>query len=72
MKKINSLPKAYLETNYNTLDFLPYQDGTNKMNSLVESEEVFNAKMQKGYEDALAGRCKPVDQAFANIKNRFD
>ena len=55
----------------NYLDFLLYQYSINKMNSLVESEEVFNAKMQKGYEDAMEGRCKPIDQAFADIKRRF-
>jgi hypothetical protein len=38
---------------------------------LDAAEEVFNAKMQKGYEDAMEGRCKPIDQAFADIKRRF-
>ncbi len=28
-------------------------------------------KMQKGYDDAMQGRVKPIDQAFADIKKRF-
>ncbi|MGN0740507.1 MAG: hypothetical protein ACI4LX_10090 [Treponema sp.] len=71
MEKVKTLPEPCLEAAANYLDFLLYQYGINKVNSLVESEEVFNAKMQKGYEDAIAGRCKPVDQAFADIKRRF-
>ncbi|MBO4507507.1 MAG: hypothetical protein J5747_02600 [Spirochaetaceae bacterium] len=71
MEKVKTLPEQCLEAASNYLDFLLYQYGINKMNSLVESEEVFNAKMQKGYEDAMEGRCKPVDQAFADIKKRF-
>ena len=33
------------------LDFHLYQYGINKINSLVESDEVFNAKIQKGYKN---------------------
>ena len=71
MEKVKTLPEPCLEAASNYLDFLLYQYGINKVNSLVESDEVFNSKMQKGYEDAMAGRCKPVDQAFADIKRRF-
>lgn len=44
---------------------------SNKMNLLTESEKIFNDKMQKGYDDAMQGRVKPIDQAFADIKKRF-
>ena len=71
LEKVKTLPESCLEAASNYLDFLLYQYGLSKMNSLVESDEVFNAKMQKGYEDAMEGRCKPVDLAFADIKKRF-
>jgi len=71
LEKVKTLPEPCLEAASNYLDFLLYQYGLSKMNSLVESDEVFNAKMQKGYEDAMEGRCKPVDQAFSDIKKRF-
>ena len=71
MEKIKTLPEPCLEAASNYLDFLLYQYGINKMNSLVESEEDFNSKMQKVYEDTMEGRCKPIDQAFADIKKRF-
>ncbi len=44
----------------------------NKMNLLAESEKIFNAKMQKGYDDAMQGRVKPIEQAFSDIKKRFE
>ena len=71
MEKVKALPEQCLESASNYLDFLLYQYGINKMNSLVESEEEFYAKMQKGYGDAMEGRCKPIGQAFADIKRRF-
>ena len=71
MEKVKTLPEPCLEAASNYLDFLLYQYGLNKMNSLCESEKVFNEKMQKGYEDAVDGRVKPLDQAFADIKRRF-
>ena len=33
----------------------------------MESDEVFNAKMQKGLDDARNGRVTPLDDAFAEI-----
>ena len=45
---------------------------SNKMNSLTESETVFNDKIQKGYDDAIQGRVKSIDQAFSDIKKRFE
>ena len=38
------------------------------MNSLVESEEKFNANMQKGYDDVVQGRIQPLKEAFAQIQ----
>lgn len=71
IEKVKAIPETCLEQVSDYLDFVLYQYGLNKMNSLVETEDVFNAKMQKGYEDALEGRVKPIEQAFADIKKRF-
>ena len=71
MEKVKTLPESCLEAASDYLDFLLYQYGLSKMNSLTETEEIFNAKMQKGYDDAIQGRTKPLDQAFADIKKRF-
>ncbi len=71
MEKVKTLPEPCLEAAANYIDYLLYQYGLSKMNSLSESEEVFNAKMQKDYEDAIQGRVKPVNQAFTDIKKRF-
>lgn len=71
MEKVKAIPETCLEQVSDYLDFVLYQYGLNKMNSLVETEDVFNTKMQKGYEDALEGRVKPIEQAFADIKKRF-
>ena len=71
VEKVKTLPEPCLEAAANYLDFLLYQYALSKMNSLTESEDVFNAKMQKGYDDAMQDRVKPIDQAFADIKKRF-
>ncbi len=71
MEKVKTLPEPCLEAAANYLDYLLYQYSLSVMNSLTESEEEFNAKMQKGYDDAMQGRVKPLDQAFADIKKRF-
>ena len=39
--------------------------------TIEESDEVFNAKMQKGLDDARNGRVTPLDDAFAEPKQRF-
>ena len=71
LEKVKTLPEPCLEAASNYLDFLLYQYGLSKMNSLVESDKVFNSKMQKEYKVVMEGRCKHVDQAFADIKKRF-
>ncbi|MDD5942399.1 hypothetical protein [Fibrobacter sp.] len=35
--------------------------------ALEESEEVFNAKMQKGLDDARNGRVTPLDDVYAKL-----
>ena len=37
------------------------------MFALEESEEVFNAKMQKGLDDARNGRITPLDDVYAEL-----
>ena len=37
------------------------------MFALEESEDVFNAKMQKGLDDARNGRVTPLDDVYAEL-----
>ena len=37
------------------------------MSALEESDEVFNAKMQKGLDDARNGRVTPLDDVYAKL-----
>lgn len=71
MEQVRALPEACLEDASKYIDFLLYQYGLNKMNSLIESEEEFNMKMKKGCEDMAEGRVKPLKEAFLDIKKRF-
>ena len=41
------------------------------MFALEESEEVFNAKMQKGLDDARNGRVTPLDDVYAELSKAF-
>lgn len=49
---------------------MSYDKQKNKLKSmfaLEESEEVFNAKMQKGLDDARNGRVTPLDDVYAKL-----
>ena len=37
------------------------------MSALEESDEVFNAKMQKGLDDVRNGRITPLDDVYAEL-----
>lgn len=37
------------------------------MSALEESDEVFNAKMQKGLDDVRNGRITPLDDVYAKL-----
>ena len=41
------------------------------MFALEESEEVFNAKMQKGLDDVRHGRITPLDDVYAELSKAF-
>lgn len=42
-------------------------DKRERMAALEESDEVFNAKMQKGLDDARNGRVTPLDDVYAEL-----
>ena len=49
---------------------MSYDKQKNKLKSmfaLEESEEVFNAKMQKGLDDVRNGRITPLDDVYAEL-----
>ena len=68
VEQVRTLPEDCLEDLSKYIQFLLYQYSLNKMNNLTETDEEFNAKMQNGYDDMLAGRVKPLNEAFANIR----
>lgn len=42
-------------------------DKQERMSALEESDEVFNAKMQKGLDDMRNGRITPLDDVYAKL-----
>lgn len=62
--QIKALPEECLNDASQYINYLLFQYGLNKMNSIMESDDEFNTKMQKGYDDMKAGRVKPLKQAF--------
>lgn len=71
VEQVRTLPEDCLEDLSKYMQFLLYQYSLNKMNNLTETDEEFDAKMQKGYDDMLAGRVKPLNKAFTDIRRRF-
>ena len=41
------------------------------MAPLIESDEVFEEKMECSYADAVEGRGKPMEDVFSDLSKRF-
>ena len=41
------------------------------LRSLIESNEEFETKMQKGFDDMKEGHVTPIRKAFSEIESRF-
>ena len=71
IEQIKALPEACLGDASKYLDFLLYQYAQKKLRPLIESNEEFETKMQKGFDDMKEGRVTPIREAFAEIESRF-
>lgn len=69
--QVKSLPESSLEDVSRYIEFLLYQQEQDRMAPLIESDEVFEQKMERGYTDAMEGRVKPLDEVFADLNKRF-
>lgn len=70
VEQVKTLPEDCLEDLSKYMQFLLYQYGLTKISMLAESESEFSAKMQKGYDDMVQGRVKPLNEAFSSVKRR--
>lgn len=71
IEQVKTLPEECLDDVSKYMSFLLYRYGQNEINRLSESDEEFNEKMQKGYDDMVQGRVKPLEEAFSDVKKRF-
>ncbi len=69
--QVKSLPESYLEDVSRYIEFLLYQQEQDCMTPLIESDEIFEKKMERGYTDAIEGRVKPLVEVFSDLHNRF-
>ena len=69
--QVKSLPESSLEEVSRYIEFLLYQQEQTDMAPLIESDEVFEEKMERGYADAIEGRGKPMDEVFSDLSKRF-
>ena len=69
--QVKSLPESSLEDVSRYIEFLMYQQEQERMSPLLESDEVFEQKMERGYADAMEGRLKPLDKVFSDLNKRF-
>ncbi len=67
--QIKSLPESSLEEVLRYIEFLLYQQEQADKAILIESDEVFEENMERGYADAIEGRGKSLDEVFENLKN---
>lgn len=69
--QVKTLPEEFLEEASTYLTFLIYKSNWNKMKVIAETDEECNSKMQKGYDDMIQGKVKPLKEAVSDIKKRF-
>ncbi|MBR3852600.1 MAG: hypothetical protein IKJ76_11315 [Fibrobacter sp.] len=69
--QIKSLPESSLEEVSRYIEFLLYQQEQADMAPLIESDEVFEKKMELGYADAVEGRGRPLEKVFSDLSKRF-
>ena len=62
--QVKSLPESSLEEVSRYIEFLLYQQEQADMAPLIESDEVFEEKMERGSTDAIEGRGKPLEEVF--------
>lgn len=71
IEQVKSLPESSLEDVSRYIEFLLYQQEQADMAPLIESDEVFEEKMERGYADAIEGRGKPLEDVFSDLSKRF-
>ena len=71
IEQIKALPEACLDDASKYLDFLLYQYAQKKLKPLIKSNEEFETKMQKGFDDMKEGCVTPIREAFSEIENQF-
>jgi len=69
--EVRALPESCLEDVAKYIRFLQYQYEQEQMAPLMETDSVFEEKLEQGYRDAMEGRTRPLDEAFQEIKARF-
>lgn len=69
--QVKSLPENYLEDVSKYIEFLLYQQEKDSMAPLIETDDVFNRKMEQGYADAIEGRGRPLDEVFSDLKKQL-
>ena len=69
--QVKSLPESSLEEVSRYIEFLLYQQEQADMAPLIESDEVFEEKMERGYADAIEGRGQPLEEVFPALRKRF-
>jgi len=42
-----------------------------RCDALLETDEEFERKMERGYADAIEGRGKPMEDVFSDLSKRF-
>lgn len=69
--QVKSLPENYLEDVSKYIEFLLYRQEKDSMAPLIETDDVFNQKMEQGYADAIEGRGRPLDEVFSDLKKQL-
>ena len=69
--QVKTLPEEFLDEASTYLTFLIYKSNGNKRKGSAGRDEGLISKMQKGYDDMMQGKVKPLKEAVSDIKKRF-
>lgn len=71
VEQLKILPEVCLDEVSKYLEFILYKYEKNNFQSLVETTDEFEEKLQRGFDDLENGNVTPLEDTILDIKRQF-
>lgn len=71
VEQLKILPEVCLDEVSKYLEFILYKYGKNNFQSLVETTDEFEEKLQRGFDDLENGNVTSLEDTILDIKRKF-